>query len=119
MKLGLIPGFGGTQRLAKIVGRNRAKEMIFTGKNINIEEALKIGLVLKAFSDKKSLMEEAIKTIKIISENSDWLQEHLDKEGYLRQKVSIKIYQKFRFSIRDKKYGVVMSVNSATTAVEE
>lgn len=43
--LGLIPGFGGTQRLARIIGKNRAKEMIFTGKMISAEEAAQIGFV--------------------------------------------------------------------------
>ncbi|MCR5210984.1 MAG: enoyl-CoA hydratase/isomerase family protein [Lachnospiraceae bacterium] len=43
--LGIIPGFGGTQRLARLVGMGRAKEMIFTCDNINAEEAYRIGLV--------------------------------------------------------------------------
>jgi enoyl-CoA hydratase len=43
--LGLIPGFGGTQRLSRLVGINMAKEMIFTGKMISAQEAREIGMV--------------------------------------------------------------------------
>lgn len=43
--LGIIPGFGGTQRLARLAGKGRAKELIFTGKNIKSDEAYRIGLV--------------------------------------------------------------------------
>lgn len=43
--LGIIPGFGGTQRLSRIVGIGVAKELIFTGKNINAQEGLRIGLL--------------------------------------------------------------------------
>ena len=42
--LGLIPGAGGTQRLARLVGPARAKELIFTGRQVRAEEALRIGL---------------------------------------------------------------------------
>jgi enoyl-CoA hydratase len=72
VKLGLIPGFGGTQRLAKLVGRNFAKELIYTGRNINAEEALKMQLVLKVFPSKIAMIEEATKTLKQISENSSF-----------------------------------------------
>ncbi|MCL2790517.1 MAG: enoyl-CoA hydratase-related protein [Desulfobulbus sp.] len=50
ISLGVIPGFGGTQRLPRLVGANRAKEMIFTGKHLTAAEAREIGLVNKIFA---------------------------------------------------------------------
>jgi len=45
VNLGLIPGFGGTQRLARRVGLGRARELVFTGRQVTAEQALAIGLV--------------------------------------------------------------------------
>jgi len=45
IKLGLIPGYGGTQRLPRLVGEARALELVMTGRTVRAEEALRIGLV--------------------------------------------------------------------------
>jgi len=45
VKLGILPGFGGTQRLARLVGRGKAIELILHGGHVSAEEALRIGLV--------------------------------------------------------------------------
>jgi enoyl-CoA hydratase len=45
--LGITPGFAGTQRLARLVGKGRAKELLFTGEVINAAEAYRLGLVNK------------------------------------------------------------------------
>ena len=45
IKLGLIPGYGGTQRLPRLIGEGRALEMILTGRTVDAEEAYRIGLV--------------------------------------------------------------------------
>ncbi len=63
VKLGLIPGFGGTQRLAKLVGRNRAKEIIYTGRNVAAEEAYRIGLATALFKTKDEMIAAAEKTL--------------------------------------------------------
>ena len=46
-RLAIIPGAGGTQRLPRIIGRGKAKELIFTGRRVGAEEAFQIGLVNK------------------------------------------------------------------------
>jgi enoyl-CoA hydratase len=60
VSLGLIPGYGGTQRLTQLVGKGKAKELIFTGDMVSAEEALKLGLVEKVVPP-EALMEEAKK----------------------------------------------------------
>ena len=64
--LGIIPGFGGTQRLPRLIGMNRAKEMIFTGKIITAAEAAGIGMVNKV-CPAGTLREEVEKTAKAIA----------------------------------------------------
>jgi enoyl-CoA hydratase len=64
--LGIIPGFGGTQRLPRLIGSNRAKEMIFTGKLIPAAEAEKIGMVNRVLPQ-ASLLEETLKTARAIA----------------------------------------------------
>jgi enoyl-CoA hydratase len=70
VKLGLIPGFGGTQRLSKLIGRNRAKEIMYTGRNVKIEEAKELGLVVKSFANKDEMLSAAFDTLEKISANS-------------------------------------------------
>ena len=67
INLGIIPGFGGTQRLARLIGKNLAKELIFTGKMITAAEAEKIGLVNQVFSP-ADLMSGVIKTAEMMAE---------------------------------------------------
>ena len=52
-RLAIIPGAGGTQRLPRLVGKGKAKELIFTGRRVGAEEALKIGLANKVSSPDK------------------------------------------------------------------
>ncbi len=69
VKLGLIPGYGGTQRLPKIVGRGRALEYIMTGRRIDAQEALRAGLVNRVVPQ-KGLHEEAEKFAREILANA-------------------------------------------------
>jgi enoyl-CoA hydratase len=60
INLGIIPGFGGTQRLPRIVGGARAKEWILTGQRFSAQDALEAGLVSRVF-EPEELLEEAKK----------------------------------------------------------
>jgi enoyl-CoA hydratase len=51
VKLGVIPGFGGTQRLVRRVGRQRALELMMTGRNVQAEEAVALGIALSIAED--------------------------------------------------------------------
>jgi enoyl-CoA hydratase len=66
INLGIIPGFGGTQRLSRLVGKGMAKELCLTGVMINAREAKEIGLVNKVFPQEK-LWEETLKTANLIA----------------------------------------------------
>jgi enoyl-CoA hydratase len=66
INLGIIPGFGGTQRLSRLVGKSMAKELCMTGIMITAQEAKDIGLVNKIFL-KEKLWEETMKTAHILA----------------------------------------------------
>ena len=57
VKLGIIPGFAGTQRLARLVGKGRAKEIVFTGEMLDAAEACRIGLVNRVVANDQLLAE--------------------------------------------------------------
>ena len=63
VNLGIIPGYGGTQRLARLVGKGRAMEMILTGEPVDAQEALRIGLVNKVVA-----LPELMKTAESIAQ---------------------------------------------------
>ncbi|NLY86536.1 MAG: short-chain-enoyl-CoA hydratase [Tissierellia bacterium] len=67
--LGITPGFAGTQRLPRLVGLGKAKELVFTGVTIDANEALRIGLVNKVVAADK-LMEEAMEMANTIVKKS-------------------------------------------------
>ena len=67
--LGITPGFGGTQRLARLVGPGMAKQLIYTAKNIKADEALRIGLV-NAVYPAEELMPAAEKMASTIAKNA-------------------------------------------------
>lgn len=78
--LSLIPGFGGTQRLARAIGSRRAKELILTGKKFRAEEALSIGLVNRLIS-KENLLKETWNTAEQMA--------HFSKTSLLQAKKAI------------------------------
>ena len=63
VNLGIIPGYGGTQRLARLVGMGRATEMILTGEPVDAQESLRIGLVNKVVA-----LSELMKTAESIAQ---------------------------------------------------
>ncbi len=68
VKLGLIPGYAGTQRLTRLIGHSKALEICMTGRMVKAEEALKLGIVDRIVEE--NLVEEAVKSIKDIQKNS-------------------------------------------------
>ena len=69
VKWGVLPAFGGTQRLPKYIGRNRAKELIYSGTFIDVDKAYEWGLVNRITDDKASCLEAAVECLKVIGRN--------------------------------------------------
>ncbi|WP_324824216.1 enoyl-CoA hydratase-related protein [Sinanaerobacter sp. ZZT-01] len=69
VKLGVIPCFGGTQRLTRLVGAGRAKDLIYTARQIKPDEALSMGLVNRVTTE-EALIAEAKSCMKMIIENA-------------------------------------------------
>lgn len=65
--LGIIPGFGGTQRLARLIGPGLAKELVFTGDRIKSDEALRIGILNKVYEPADLLAEAKKLADKIVA----------------------------------------------------
>jgi len=96
--LGITPGFGGTQRLARIVGVGMAKQMIYTARNIKADEALRIGLVNAVYTQEE-LLPAAKKMASGIAKNApiavrnckkainDGLQTDMDKAIVIEEKL--------------------------------
>lgn len=70
VKLGLIPGFGGTLRLTEAVGVRKAREMMFSGRNIKVDEALNNGLIVRTYETKEKLIEGCESWIKELVKTS-------------------------------------------------
>ncbi len=68
VKLGLIPGYGGTQRLARLVGKGRALDLLLTGRTVDAAEALAMGLVNRVVPA-ASLMDEAKALARSVTSN--------------------------------------------------
>jgi enoyl-CoA hydratase len=67
INLGIVPGWGGTQRLARAVGLGLAKELVFTGRLVDADEALRVGLV-QAVGD--PVLEHALATARVVASKS-------------------------------------------------
>ncbi|MCX6667682.1 MAG: enoyl-CoA hydratase-related protein [Euryarchaeota archaeon] len=112
INLGIHPGFGGTQRLPRLVGRMKAKELLLTGDNIDANEAHRIGLVNMVVSDDK-IMEEAEKMANKIASKStvqtDFIKSLVNKgmEVYLKKACELEIsYFSKSFQTEDQKEGM-------------
>lgn len=85
INLGTIPGYGGTQRLAQLVGRGKALELLLSGDMVSAEEAKSIGLVNHIFASRQELLDAAIQFMeKIVAKSPIALAHiiHVVNSGY-------------------------------------
>lgn len=69
VKLGIFPGWGGSQRITRIMGNGKAKELIYTGEMVSAEEALRLGLVERVVPH-EVIMKEAIELAQLIAKRA-------------------------------------------------
>ena len=123
--LGITPGFGGTQRLARLIGPGMAKQMIYAALNIKAEEALRVGLV-NAVYPQADLMAAAEKLAGKIAKNApiavrackkavnDGLQVDIDKAIAIEEKQFGSC-----FETEDQKYGMAFFLDKNKEKVKE
>jgi enoyl-CoA hydratase len=114
--LGIHPGFGGTQRTAKLIGTAKAKELIFTGKTINAQEAYEMGLVNKVVPHDQ-LMNEVLAVAEKIKANGPFgirlAKECINKSQSLAPKEGLTFETKnfgMCFASKDQKEGMTAFV---------
>ena len=125
MGLGITPGFGGTQRLARLVGPGMAKQMIYTARNIKADEALRIGLV-NAVYPQEELMAAAEKMASGIAKQApiavrnckkainDGLEVPMDEAIVIEEKLFGDC-----FETEDQKYGMAFFLDKNKDKVKE
>lgn len=123
--LGITPGFGGTQRLARLVGPGMAKQMIYSARNIKADEALRIGLV-NAVYPQEELMAAAEKLAGSIAKNApiavrnckkainDGLEVDMDQAIVIEEKLFGDC-----FETEDQKYGMAFFLDKNKEKVKE
>ncbi len=123
--LGITPGFGGTQRLARLVGPGMAKQLIYTARNIKANEAYRIGLV-NAVYPQEELMAEAEKMAAGIAKNAPIAVRNCKKainEGLaVDMDQAIVIEEKLFgdcFETEDQKYGMAFFLDKNKEKVKE
>ncbi len=123
--LGITPGFGGTQRLARLVGAGMAKQMIYTARNIKADEAYRIGLV-NAVYPQDELMPAAEKMANSIAKNAPIavrnckkaINEGLDADMDAAIVIEEKLFGDC-FETEDQKYGMSFFLDKNKEKVKE
>lgn len=117
--LGITPGAGGTQRLPRIVGLGKAKELLYTGKIINAKEAFEIGLVNKVV-DHEDLLDECLKMAEEIVANAQIAVQQIKRSVNMGVETDIETglaYELQAFSVcnatEDKKIGMEAFLNKS------